>query len=510
MMQNAQKEILRFDHVSKAFFGVYAVKDVSFSTYAGEVLAIIGENGAGKSTMMNMIGGVLKPNGGQMFYKGQPYAPQDPIDATKHGVSFIHQELNLFNNLSIMDNMFISGFKKIPGTPLIDKRTLRKRTRDILEMVDLHVSPDMPVEKLSPGERQLVEIAKELSRNPELIIFDEPTTSLTARETEKLFSIIERIRDDGKSIIYISHILDDVRRLSDRILVLRDGNVTDTGDTADFTPERMIHSMVGRDITHLYPETRPEARGDVLLDVKHLTQRGIVKDINFQVRAGEIVGMFGLMGSGRSETARMIFGLDEYDSGEVTFKGKPHPHNDPVTSIRNGFAFVTENRREEGLLMEFSVYDNIGIVSQRNYCKKLGMIDQKAIEAPIRASVKDLSIKSGDIRKQQVKGLSGGNQQKVVIAKWLMSKPSLLIIDEPTRGIDVGAKADIYNLLNSIAADGAGILAISSEIEELIGICNRIIIMSQGEIVGEVSSDEFDREKIMAIAFRQNMGGAGQ
>lgn len=503
-----KNEVLRFDHVSKAFFGVYAVKDVSFSTYQGEVLSIIGENGAGKSTMMNMIGGVFKPNSGQMFYKGKPYTPQDPIDATQQGVSFIHQELNLFNNLSIMDNMFINNFKKIRGTPIIDKRALRKRTREILDMVDLKVPPDTLVEKLSPGERQLVEIAKELSRNPEIIIFDEPTTSLTARETEKLFSIIERIRSEGKSIIYISHILADVKRLSDRILVLRDGSVTDTGAAEDFTPERMIRSMVGRDIKHLYPETHPESKEEVLLDVKHLTQPGIVKDINFQVRAGEIVGVFGLMGSGRSETARMIFGLDEYKSGEISFRGKPHPYRDPVASINSGFAFVTENRREEGLLMEFSVHNNIGLVSLKDYCKALGVIDKKRIDEPIRESVRKLSIKSGDIRRQQVKGLSGGNQQKVVIAKWLMTKPTFLIIDEPTRGIDVGAKADIYNLLNSLAAEGTGILAISSEIEELTGICNRIIIMSQGEIVGEVSFDGFDREKIMSIAFRQNVGGA--
>jgi ribose transport system ATP-binding protein len=497
------EEILRLENISKAFFGVYAVRDVSLAIRRGEVLALIGENGAGKSTIMNVIGGVLKPSGGGMLYKGKPYAPETPADATAQGISFIHQELNLFNNLSIMDNMFINSFQKHGGTPLIDKRAMRRRTREFLRAVDLDISPDTLVEKLSPGERQLVEIAKELSRNPELVIFDEPTTSLTARETERLFALIEKLRADGRAIIYISHILNDVMRLSDRIVVLRDGQITDAGARCDFTIDRMILSMVGRDITQMYPEAAPVAKDEVLLSLSHVSQSGIVKDINMEVRAGEIVGMFGLMGSGRSELAQIIFGLDRYERGDIHFRGKHMKRQTPLSRIENGFAFVTENRREEGLLMEFPVYENVALAALRMYRGKGGVLQKKRIDGPIAEAVRELRIKTGNIKKHQAKGLSGGNQQKVVVAKWLMTRPAFLLIDEPTRGIDVGTKAEIYALLNDIAASGTGILVVSSELEELVGICNRIIIMSKGEIVGEFEHEEFNREQILRTAFRQ-------
>jgi len=505
----AEREpLLTLTGISKAFFGVYAVKDVSFDVGPGEVLSIIGENGAGKSTLMNMIGGVFRPDSGAMTLAGQSFQPESPSDATKGGIAFIHQELNLFNNLSILDNMFINSFEKIKGTPFINRAELRRRTREALESVELNASPDMLVERLSPGERQLVEIAKELSRNPRLIIFDEPTTSLTARETERLFALIEKLKKEGKAIIYISHILGDVMRLSDRILVLRDGRVTDTGDVKDFTIDRMILSMVGRDIAQLYPEKPPEAKEEVLLELRGVSQPGIVKDINLKLYAGEIVGIFGLMGSGRSELAHIIYGLERCERGEIFFRDEPLKSQDIESRIKKGFAFVTENRREEGLLMEFPVSENIQLAALPSYTKALGMIS-RSIEQPVKESIEELRIKVGNPRKHQAKGLSGGNQQKVVLAKWLMTKPRMLIIDEPTRGIDVGAKAEIYALLNRIAASGTGILAISSELEELVGICNRILIMNKGEIVGEFTHDEFDREAILRTAFRQNMGRHG-
>jgi ribose transport system ATP-binding protein len=500
------KEVLRLESISKAFFGVYAVKDVSFSVNRGEVLGIIGENGAGKSTLMNIIGGVISADLGKLLFKGEPYLPQQPGDATRKGISFIHQELNLFNNLSIVDNIFITNFKKVKHTPFINKKELSRKAKEILEIVDLHISPDILIERLTPGERQLVEIAKELSRNPELVIFDEPTTSLTARETEKLFALINKISAEGIAVIYISHILGDVLNLSHNILVLRDGKVTDTGDVKDFYIDRMILSMVGRDIVQMYPDALPCPREQTMLEIQHLSQPGIVKDINLGIRSGEIVGIFGLMGSGRSELARIIFGLDQYVQGTIKYNGKVFSAQDPVERIRNGFAFITENRREEGLLMEFSVYENICLSSLRRYAKALGVLDRK-IEKPVRKSVDELRIKTGNVKKHQVKALSGGNQQKVVIAKWLMTQPSLLIVDEPTRGIDVGAKAEIYTLLNSIASSGTGILAISSELEELAGICNRILVMNRGEIIGEYTSGSFDREKILRTAFRQDKEG---
>lgn len=501
---DSRREILTLDKISKMFFNVYAVRDVSLVVREGEILSLIGENGAGKSTLMNIIGGILKPDGGGMTWRGEPFAPQRPADAKNRGIAFIHQELNLFNNLSVLDNIYISNFETYGGVPFIKRQALREKAKKLLESVDLQISTDILVEKLSPGERQLVEIAKALSANPKLIIFDEPTTSLTARETEKLFATIQKLRENGESIIYISHILEDVLRLSDRIVVLRDGAVTDAGLREDFTIDRMIASMVGRDIKQMYPEETPAAQDKKLLEVKSLSQPGIVHDINLCVNAGEIVGVFGLMGSGRSELAQIIFGLEPYQKGEIRFMGEPFAKQDPIKRIGKKIAYVTENRREEGLIMEFSVYENIRLVSLREYKNRFGAIDTAKLEEPVNGVVSDLRIKSGDIKKHQVKGLSGGNQQKVVLAKWLLAKPSLMIVDEPTRGIDVGAKAEIYNLLNALAKSGTGILAISSELEELTGICSRILVMSKGEIVGSFESGSFDRQEILRAAFRQN------
>lgn len=498
-----KQEVLRLSHISKAFFGVYALTDVSLSVGRGEILSLIGENGAGKSTLMNIIGGVLEPNDGEMTLFGERYIPKKPSDAKDHGIAFIHQELNLFNNLSIIDNVYINSFIKAKGTPFIKKGMMRSQVKKILESVDLHISPDTPVEKLSMGEKQLVEIAKALSSDPDIIIFDEPTTSLTARETKKLFGIIEKLKEEGKSIIYISHILADVLKLSDKIAVLRDGVVTDQGEKKDFTIERMISSMVGRDIRQMYPERLPVAGEKTILKIDKLSQPGIVKDISLEVKEGEIVGVFGLMGSGRSELANIIFGLDDYAGGEIWLNGEKITKQDPIERIKKGMAFVTENRREEGLLMDFSVYHNISLASLRKYKGKLNVVDAKAVKKEVLTEKEELHIKSEDVSKHLVKGLSGGNQQKVVIAKWLMTKPGMIIVDEPTRGIDVGAKAEIYGILNELVADGAGVLAISSEMEELMGICNRIIVMSKGEISGSFEHHEFNQQSVLGAAFRQ-------
>lgn len=504
----SDQEILSMNHISKSFFGVYALTDVSFSVERGEILSLIGENGAGKSTMMNIIGGILQPDGGQMKLRGQVYEPKKPGDAKENGIAFIHQELNLFNNLSIVDNVYINSFIKIKGTPFIKKGAMKEKVKEILKSVDLDIPPETLVEKLSMGEKQLVEIAKALSGDPDIIIFDEPTTSLTARETEKLFAIIERLRAEGKSIIYISHILADVMRLSDRIAVLRDGTVTDTGEKKTFTIERMISSMVGRDIKQMYPDRVPKAGDRTLLCVEKLSQPGIVKNISLTVKEGEIIGLFGLMGSGRSELANIIFGLDEYVEGKITFKGEEFTSQNPIERINKGMAFVTENRREEGLLMDFSVYHNVSLTSLRKYKKSLNVIDRKRAKAHVQEAKSTLKIKCEDVTKHLTKGLSGGNQQKVVLAKWLMADPDLIIVDEPTRGIDVGAKAEIYTILNELVLKGAGILVVSSEMEELMGICNRIIVMSKGEISGSFEHDEFNQESVLGAAFRQKKTNA--
>ena len=498
------ESILKVEHIAKSFFGISALKDVNFELQKGELLSLIGENGAGKSTLMNIVCGVLKPDAGKLYLEGNAYQPQKPSDATKAGIAFIHQELNLFTNLSILDNVYINSFPKIPGTPIIKKSAMTAKVKEVLQAVDLNVSPETIVEKLSPGERQLVEIAKALSADPQILIFDEPTTSLTARETEKLFGIIERLKAEGRSIIYISHILADVQKLSDQIIVLRDGEITDSGKKEEFTIQRMISSMIGREIDQLYPEKTNRPTEQSVLELKDISQRGIVHKINMKVCAGEVVGMFGLMGSGRSELARIVYGLDPYETGEIKVRGKEIHKITPKKAIRNKIAFVTENRREEGLFMEFTIMDNLSLVSIPEKAKsKLKMVNNSSVKAETQGMVDTLKIKCPPIEKNPAKSMSGGNQQKVVIGKWLVSDPDLLIVDEPTRGIDVGAKYEVYSIINDLAAQGKAIWVISSELEELMGICDRIIVMGNGEIRGELTRNEFDKERIMAAAFNQ-------
>lgn len=497
-------EVLRLEHIAKSFFGIAALKDVNFGLKKGELLSLIGENGAGKSTLMNIVGGVLKPDSGKLYVNGKDYQPAGPPDAARAGIAFIHQELNLFTNLSILDNVYIDAFPKVPGTPFIKKSVMIQKVKEILEAVDLKVPPETIVERLSPGERQLVEIAKALSSEPRILIFDEPTTSLTARETEKLFAIIEGLKRDGKSIIYISHILADVQRLSDQIIVLRDGEITDNDKKENFTVHRMINSMIGREINQLYPTKVNKPSEKKVLELENISQSGIVHKINMDVHKGEIVGMFGLMGSGRSELARIVYGLDPYEQGTIRVMGKEIKRMTPKKAIENKIAFVTENRREEGLFMEFTIMDNLSLVSIPKKAKtKLQIVDHSSVTDSTKEMVNTLKIKCPPIEKNPAKSMSGGNQQKVVIGKWLLAQPELLIVDEPTRGIDVGAKYEVYSIIHQLAADGKGIWVISSELEELMGICDRIIVMGNGEIKGELQKNEFDKEVIMKAAFHQ-------
>lgn len=498
--------VFAYKHITKRFFGVHALRDVSFELERGKILGLVGENGAGKSTLMNILGGVLEPDEGQMFLHNVPYSPKSPLDAAAAGVEFIHQELNLFTNLSVSENISISRFPCIGKSPLINKKQMRESCRKLLKSLNLDISPNILVENLSPGERQLVEIAKALSTDADILLFDEPTTSLTAKETENLFAIMRTLRDEGKSIIYISHILADVESLVDDIVVLRDGQVICGGPIGDFPINRMINLMVGREISNVFPERIPTFKDRVILKTEHVSETGMVRDINLTVHEGEIIGMFGLMGSGRTEFARMLFGVDTYKEGSISVHGEPLPKHSPRQSIKRGLAFITENRREEGLLMDYPILENIGLVSLPDFSSPVThLVDSKLLFKHANEIANSLRLKCSDLKNQKVKSLSGGNQQKVVIGKWLLKHPSLLIMDEPTRGIDVGAKYEVYLIMEQLAAEGTGILFVSSEVEELMAMCDRIVVWSQGEVLHEFRREEFSQEQIMRIAFRQSL-----
>jgi ribose transport system ATP-binding protein len=501
---NEDGSILAIDGVSKSFFGIRALHEVSVAVHPGEILCVIGENGAGKSTLMNIMGGNVRQDGGRMELEGRPYAPDSPLDATRAGIAFIHQELNLFPNLSVEENVFISAYPRTKGIPLLNRRVMRRRAQELLDSIRLGVSPNTPVEKLSPGEKQLVEIAKALSTDPRIIIFDEPTTSLSAREAEHLFGIVRQLKAEGRTVIYISHILEDVIALHDRILVLRDGEMTGLLGKDEFTKDTLIRLMVGRDLGEMYPQGKAHPTDEVALEVRNLSQPWVVRNISFCVRQREIVGLFGLMGSGRTELARMLFGVEPFAEGEIVLGGVRVLRVSPVRSIENRVAFVTEDRRSEGLIMDQSILRNVSLAALPRYAVgPFGSIRGRQLETDVQKTVNALRVKCGPIQKSLAKSLSGGNQQKAVLAKWLMTSPRVFIMDEPTRGIDVGAKHDVYSLICSLAAENSGILFISSEIEELMGICDRILVMSRGEVYRDFSRAQFVKEDIMKAAFRQ-------
>jgi ribose transport system ATP-binding protein len=508
--------MITFREISKSFASTRVLRDVSFEVPPGKTLGIVGENGAGKSTLMNILGGNLLPDSGEMLWQGDRYAPRSPKDAARRGIAFIHQELNLFPNLSIAENVFLTSFPVAVGA-VLRRREIRQRAAALLERVGLALSPDTLVEHLAAGERQLVEIAKALNLEARLIILDEPTSSLSARETRILFELMDGLRREGRSLIFISHTLGDVLRMCDHIVVLRDGQLVGSGLRESFSADSMISLMVGReppsrgqpkDSGHspsafegLYPARKGSPRERIVFEARKLSQPGIVKEITFALREGEVLGVFGLMGAGRSELARILFGLDPCQEGTVTLEGLPLDQANVRERIRGGLAFVTENRRDEGLCGEAPIRDNILLASLGQFAKApLGLLDPVAISQTVGGIRSAVRLNPSARDDQPARTLSGGNQQKVVLAKWLIRKPRVLMLDEPTRGIDVGAKFEIYQLIHQLADEGAGVLVVSSELEELIGICDRILVMQRGEIRGEFRRGAYDREEILKAA----------
>jgi len=544
--KNSEHAAVSFFEIEKSFFGVKVLKRVSVEMAVGRIVGLVGENGAGKSTLMNLLGGNLQPDGGELRVNGRPYAPRNPNDARATGIAFVHQELNLFPNLSIAENLHLTSFplRSVRGSrlPWIDRRTLRARAAELLSQVGLEHSANTLVESLPAGERQLVEIAKALAADARVIILDEPTTSLSVRECERLFALLNKLRERGITIIYISHALGDVLQLCDDLVVLRDGEVVGGGLAGEFTHDRLVSLMVGRQLNQLYPERRPPApekspsvpnvqcsmnnaqldrrdstlhqslsnehrtsgNANCALEAHAVTQPGVVRDISFTLASGEVLGISGLMGAGRSELARILFGLDPHSSGEIRLNGQLLT-GAPRQRIRRGLAFLTEDRRQEGLCMEASIADNIALITLPRYSHTPARwLDFTGIRDAVNRMREAVRLSTGARHTQPVRTLSGGNQQKVVLGKWLLAEPKVLILDEPTRGIDVGAKFEIYQLIHQLADRGAGVLVISSEIEELIGICDRILVMRHGAITGEFKREEFDREKILAAALHSS------
>ncbi|MDB6039038.1 MAG: transporter [Verrucomicrobiales bacterium] len=490
--------LVQFSGITKSYFGVEVLKNISFTLPAGSMTGLVGENGAGKSTLMNILGGNVAVDSGSILLNGKTFVPSTPQESAEHGIAFIHQELNLFPNLTIAENLFLTRFPRATGSPFIDRQTIHRRTSELLAEIGLDVSPQRLVETLSAGERQLVEIAKALSMDARLIIFDEPTTSLSIRETDRLFALISRLRERKLTMIYISHALTDVLRLCDRIVVLRDGEIAGSGRADEFTTERLVTLMVGRTMNQLFPTRSGKPTNQTLLEVSGLTQPDVLRNISFTLKRGEVLGLSGLMGAGRTELARILFGLDPCASGTVALEGKSLNRLSPRQLIQRGFAFLTENRRSEGLCMDASVADNLALTTLtehgRTTVRWLSNESGRKAMQRIRGVVR-LDPKASD--NQAVRTLSGGNQQKVVLGKWLLIRPRVFILDEPTRGIDVGAKYEIYRLIYELADQGAGIFVISSEMEELMGLCDRILVMKAGELVDELPREEFDRERIL-------------
>lgn len=490
--------LLRLRDIGKSFFGNPVLQNISFEMQAGQTIGLVGENGAGKSTLMNILGGVLAPDSGDMELFGNTYCPESPRASARAGIAFIHQELNLFPNLSVAENLFLSHFPK--KLAWIDRSELYKRSRELLARVGLDISPGTKVQSLSAGQRQLVEIAKALGEEARLIILDEPTTSLTDHEVRKLFRLLRELQSQQVSMIYISHALGDVKELCDRILVLRDGQVVADEMAADLQIPDMIRLMVGRQLDRLFPESKSQPGESIVLEANRISQPGVVHEISFQLRAGEVLGLAGLMGSGRTELARILFGLEPMTEGELRLLGEPVQRLSVSQRITKGMAMLTESRRVDGLCTQDSALANLTMVVAKKFTSRLGWIRRRSLHSSASQMAEAVRLNLAEGMNQAVCTLSGGNQQKVVLGKWLLNKPKLLILDEPTRGIDVGAKFEIYALIDQLACEGAGILVISSEIDELMGICDRILVMSQGELKDELQSREFNRERILKSA----------
>lgn len=487
--------LLEMRNIRKSFNSVEVLHGVNLSVRPGTVHALMGENGAGKSTLMKVLAGVHRCDSGEVYIQGTKVEIQSPKHSQELGVAMIHQELSSIPEMTVAENIFL-GREPRKGV-FIDQKKMTDMTKELLDHLKVSIDPNTKIGRLKVADQQLVEIAKAVSFNAEIIVMDEPTSAITDNEVEYLFKIIADLKKQGKGIIYISHKMDEIFRISDDITVLRDGNYVNTWQAKEIDNSVLIKNMVGRELNEYYPKVDVPVT-DVLFEAKHLTQEGKFKDISFQVKRGEIFGIAGLIGAGRTEMMQAVFGLTKLDGGELYLDGKKLDIHCPKDAIEEGIAFVTEDRKGEGLVLGMSVAHNITLPSMKAYSRQ-GFISSGAEKSIVREEISSLRIKVHSPG-QLVGKLSGGNQQKVVLAKWMIKSPKLLILDEPTRGIDVGAKSEIYKLMCEYVAKGNSIIMISSEMPEVMGMADRIMVMSNGAKSGELNRNEFIQEAIMKLA----------
>ncbi len=492
--------------ITKIFPGVKALSDVNFDIREGEVHALCGENGAGKSTLIKVMTGAHSQDAGQYIIDGKPISISSTAEGISLGVSCVYQELSIAPQLDVAQNLFIGNLPTKNG--LIDYKTLYSRTEDILKELDVDgaITPKTMAGELSVGQQQMIEIGRALTRNARCIIMDEPTSSLSEKETDTLFKLIKKLTGMNIAIVYISHKLDEVMYLADRITVIRDGQNIITMDKNDTTQDELIAHMIGRSLENLYQKA-PAQLGETVLEVNGLTRDGVFRDISFSVRKGEILGFFGLVGAGRSEIMRAIFGVDRYNSGEVIVEGKKLRPGSPAAAIDAGIGFCTEDRKKEGLMLRLSILLNMTLVRLPKI-SRLGVVDRKKQASVAESYVDSISIKTPSVT-QLAGNLSGGNQQKVVLAKWLMTEPKILIVDEPTRGIDVGSKSEIYGLLSDLARQGVAVVMVSSEIEEIMGVCDRVITICEGSLTADMDMKGLENTTILAAALGKTASKGG-
>ena len=493
-----QEFLLEMNGIDKRFLGVHALKGVNLNLKRGEVLALVGENGAGKSTLMKVLTGIHQPDGGSMTFEGKPYSVRNIRESLELGIGMIHQELNMMNHLTVAQNIFI-GRESMVADFWINDGAMIKKARELFDYIGINIDPTVKLGSLTVGKQQMVEIAKAVSHNTKLLILDEPTAALTQSEIEELFKIMGDLKAKGIGMIYISHRMDEIKRISDRVTVMRDGEYVGTEDTDKLTKDQIIQMMIGR-VVYEDPKQKSNVADDaeVVLEVKNLCSGNTIKNVSFKLRKGEILGFSGLMGAGRTEVARAVFGADPFDAGEIFIKGQRVHIKTPADAVRHGIGYLSEDRKRYGLMLIKSVAENTALASLDRYIK-YGFISDRKMKNEARDMNAKLRTKTPSMD-QLLKNLSGGNQQKVIIARWLIKNSDILIFDEPTRGIDVGAKSEIYALMSELAAQWKSIIMISSELVEILRMSDRVLVMCEGRKTGELDISEANQENIMQLS----------